>query len=146
MTMNFYIYLSSADSKHLYNNNTFSDFTVELWRPHSFEEGEWLFALTDIYLETKTRKRQIALAESVIILSDLAKSSYIREQGAPVLRYIPATDDVGSSLFQPHYVGLSKTRVSRIRVYLKDQNLKPIDSSKWEKDLTLKCTLHFMKA
>ncbi len=145
--MSFFMYLSSKDSTYKINvheNNAFSDFTIELHKEHIFEDYErWNVALSDIYLETD-EKSVMALVESVIVLSDVCNQSYILGMTAPILRYIPLPHVTGTSLFQPYYIGLSKPRLKRIRIYLKNKDLDNI-SENWPQKAILKCTLHFMK-
>ncbi len=145
--MSFYMYLSSKDtvfSSSVNESNVFSDFTIELWNEHEFEDYErWCVALTDIYLEIGTEERY-TLTESVIVLSDLVKSSYILGKAAPILRYIPVSQVTGVSLFQTYYIGIVKPRVKRIRIYLRNKNLEEL-SLDWPINSILKCTLHFMK-
>ncbi len=145
--MSFYMYLSSKDtvfSSSVSENNNFSDFTIELWNEHEFEEYKrWCVALTDIYIESGNEEKQ-TLVESVIVLSDLVNPSYILGKAAPILRYIPISHVTGVSLFQTYYIGIVKPRVKRIRIFLKNKNLEELNID-WPLDTTLKCTLHFMK-
>lgn len=145
---NFHIYLTSEDSKEIYADNSFTDFTVELPLEQSFGDGRgWSFALTDIHLENKLGSSiREELVESIIVCCDLAKSSFIRSSLLPVLRYIPAGEQFGASLFQAYYVGLASNRVRRIRIYLLNRNLQPIDTSNWpHSNIILTCTLHFTR-
>ncbi len=141
------MYLSSTDSafsSYVNENNIFSDFTIELWNEHEFEDyTRWCCALTDIYIETGNQENR-ELVESVIVLSDLVNPSYILGKAAPILRYIPISQVTGISLFQTYYIGISKPRVKHIRIYLKNKNLEEL-SVDWPTDSILKCTLHFMK-
>ncbi len=141
------MYLSSKDSvfsSYVDENNIFSDFTIELWNEHEFEDDKrWCIALTDIYLEAGNEEKQ-TLTESVIVLSDLVNSSYILGKAAPILRYIPISQVTGVSLFQTYYIGIVKPRVKRIRIYLKNKDLEELNLD-WPHNSILKCTLHLMK-
>ena len=144
--MSFYMYLSSKDSEKLFEHNQFHDFIVETDREYDFSGcGEWSVALVDFYLEGYKTGRAEKLVKSIIILCDLGTDSYILGRSAPVLRYIPATEEVGTSLFQPHYIGVSKARTNRIRIYLRDKSFNDLTTIDWPEDLVFRCTLHFVK-
>ncbi len=146
--MSFYMYLASSDSLHgdkETSSNTFHNFVLDLFKEYHFEKTDgWVVALTDAYLETQTSTRT-TIFESCIVLSDLVIESYINSQAAPVLRYIPGSEVLGTSLFQPYYISLSQTSINRIRIYLRNTQLKDLNLDKWPKDPILRCTLHFMK-
>lgn len=146
------MFISSSDSTNLHAGNIFSDFVFELPSFHSFGDGEgWSFALTDLHIEkTKPLSGRHDIPESIVVCCDLARESYIRSRLLPVLRYVPATTDEisGASLFMPYYVGISKTRVQRIRIFLLDSDLNPLNKKQaklWPGNLNLTCTLHFQR-
>ena len=85
-----------------------------------------------------------ALVDSVIVLSDCVNPSYVLGRTAPILRYIPLSHVTGASLFQTYYIGVSKPRLKRIRIYLRDKNLEQLDLT-WPAKATLRCTLHFTR-
>ncbi len=139
--MSFYIYLASSDSLHRKSENSdnkFHDFVIEFYKEYNFETGnEWVVALTDIFIETKTTTRT-TLVESCIVLSDLVIELY-KFPSSPHIKIH------SGCLFQPYYVSLSQTRIKRIRVYLRNTQLEDLEIDKWPKDAVLRCTLHFMK-
>lgn len=142
--MSFYMYLSSKDSKNEFESNAFNDFTIETNREIVFDNcRNWSFALTDLFLEGQSGVTD--LVKSVVVLCDLATDSYIAGKNAPVMRHVPAGDDAGTSLFQPYYVGVSKSRTNRIRITLVDRELEPLNSSEWNTNLVLHCTFHFIQ-
>ena len=152
LIMSFYMYLSSNDSQTLFAENRFYDFVVELPREYHFGNGrDWCFALIDLYVtrvQESARGRfetDVKLDKTLAVLCDLASSSYIANQEAPVLRLLPAKDEEGSSLYMPHYICVTKSSVNRIRIRLTNEDLKPVTDEDFTdaRQLVLRCTLHF---
>ena len=144
----FYLYLNSSDSKTVRPNNTFHDFTIELPHERFFNLGQWTVALTEITLTGHKRgNRRNSLPEALVVLTDIAQDSYIREALAPVLRTIPSETDLNASLFQSYYVGVNALRFDKIRIFLKNSNLDSLELTKWGpiKSIILRCTLHFQE-
>ena len=85
-----------------------------------------------------------SLPESVLVLSDVASSSYIYNGYEPILRILPAGSELSTSLFQSYYISLNSSRFNRIRIYLRNSEGGQLDLDKWKgRDICLKCTLHF---
>ena len=140
------MYLSSQDSIELYPDNTFTDFYVEMDREYSFQSCKnWSFALADMYLEGEGDIEE--MREPIVVMCDLASDSYIKGRSVPILRYVPAVEEKGTSLLLPYYVGVSKAKTNRIRITLLDKNLEGLLKNKEGreryKDSILRCTLHF---
>ena len=144
------MYLASDDSAKLFTNK-FYDFTVETNREYLFGNcREWSFALTELFLEDTTEPNEplkVTLVKTPFIVHcDLAVDSYIRNCSRQVLRLVPKTSSEGSSLLQPQYISVSKSRTNRIRIYLTDIDLEEFDPliTDPKNKLILRCTLHFI--
>ena len=122
----YYMFLSSGDSRDVFSGNHFADFTTELPELHNFGDSfDWSVALTEVSFESAS---QTSLPHGVVVLSDMVGRSFIRERYAPVLRHIPSSLlSLSTSLFQPHYVALTTLRLKRVRLYLTDFDLQPIE-------------------
>jgi len=142
----FYVFLSSADSKDKFSNNSYDDFTVEFSQEIELDcncyHAEWAFALTEI---TIINSSQSLLPESCIILCDLAQSSYIRDSHVPVLRTIAAETEATGSLYQSYYISVNKHKFNKIRIYIKNKDLSPLNKTLWQSNTIIKLTLHFQK-
>ena len=154
----FYMFLTSSDSKTLFPLNNYDDFTIEFDRAIELSETcgfgytqTWRFALTEISLETESGKERRSLPESVVVLSDLCATSYIHATEAPVLRTVGAKGELGAGLGQIYYIGVNKSAFNRLRIQIKDRDLKSLSKSDsndrlWPEKAILKCTLHFIRS
>ena len=102
----FCLYLSSTDSKHIYQNDI-TKFTCEmpgtLYLPHSSSQ-QWSMALTDIVLLEENVGINAVIPESITVLCSLAEPSVIHNTLRPVLRQLFSTKDgLQLSLFQAQY-------------------------------------------
>ena len=140
----FFIFLSSEDGKKLNPSNSASDFTVTLPNAIELENSEnirWSVALSDISISGIQ-----SLPHTVNVMCDIIISSIIRDNYRPILRSFPSRTLTSASLFLPYYIPLNCSRIERVRIYLEDTDLSPIElSSTW--DITqLSCSLHFQKS
>jgi len=140
------MFVSSTDSKNKFINNSFDDFVVELNPEIELEcncyRTEWTFALTEISISNGV---QSLLPEACIVLCDLAQCSYIKDGQAPVLRTIASESDKTGSLYQSYYIGINKLRFNRLRIYLRNKDLDPLNKELWDPNIILKITLHFQR-
>ena len=141
----FYLFITSNDCSDIFPSNTWNDFTIEF--PQEIRLSNclgtaWSFALTEIAL---TNTSQSPLSDSWIVLCDLAESSYIRGSTAPVLRTISQDTEKSGSLFQTYYIGVNNNKFNRLRIYIRNSELKPLNSSIWQATTITKLTLHFQK-
>ena len=152
----FYLFVSSIDSSHYHENNTYYDFIVELGRPYDLSESShlrsrnrWNVALVEAKLEDVAGLETPFIPEEVLICCDLVQPSYIRGSERKVLRQLGLT---GSgqivSTYQPYYISLATQKFARLEVHLLDRDLKPVSHRKdWPLSQTwkLSCTLHFQR-
>lgn len=142
----FYMFISSDDCKDVFADNTFYDFTIEVKPEINLTGGsgfgEWAFALTDISLDSAT---DTPLPETCTVLCDLARGSYMSAGSVPILRRIDVESETSGSLFQTYYIGVNKLIFNRIRIYLRNRDLLPLDKSLWNSKAVLNLTLHFQK-
>ena len=162
MTGHFYLHLSSEDSSSTsYAEHKFTDFTTSLPKELYFkQQNSWTAALVDISLSNYTSNntgsaRPIIikdLPQGVTVLCDVVANSYFKSGLYPVLRIIGRETSVAGSMQQTFYIPLNTSKISRVRIYLKDEDLRDLDISKWLDDtsihndgerIELRCTLHF---
>lgn len=141
----FYMFISSDDCKDVFADNSFYDFTIEV-KPEIVlpcgGAGEWSFALTDINLENVGGT---ALPETCTVLCDLARGSYMKGGSVPILRRIDVETETSGSLFQTYYIGLNNLIFNRLRIYLRNSDLRPLNYTLWDSKAILNLTLHFQK-
>ena len=150
--MSFYVFLSSADSTDSYPNNRFDSFIVELDKEINLEEHggwgysqTWTVALVELSLDPITADQQTP-PETIIVSCDLVEPSYIKDTQHSVLRTLPASREIVSSLHLPYYMTVSKLRFRRIRIELRDSKLGKLQlADGWNSKWILKCTLHFLR-
>lgn len=107
--MSIYIYLSSTDSTNVFPDNNSFDFTVDLNRNIS---GRFLVALSDFYCEN--------FNEPLYIFCDIVNTSFIHGQYLPALRLVHANGEA----INLQYHKASRNSIQRIRVYIRDKDLK----------------------
>lgn len=147
----FFIYLCSDDSKNIFKNNTYHDFTVQLPKYihlntpscHLGWTEEWSVAITEISLNGLSLNR--TLPSTVVVMCDVASHSFISDTERPVLRIIHANSEATTSLGQAYYVKVSQPVFNKIRIYISEIDLAPIDKEKWPKAGKLTCCLHFQR-
>ena len=150
--MSFFVFLSSIDSIDRYPNNRFDSFIVELDKEIILEDHgglgftqTWTVALTELSLDPISVDQQI-MPESVVVSCDLIAPSYINGTRHSLLRTLPASTEITSSLHLPYYMSLGKLRFSRIRIELRDSKLGNLELAHgWKSKCVLKCTLHFLR-
>ena len=147
----FYLFLTSQDSEHIYKNNNFCDFIVELSNvTHLVTKGkncnsEWSVALTDVAIIANGNQKSSLALPSVIITCNLLEETHLKGRHVPLLRILPGALVSGTSLQMPYYMKINSNTFSRIRIQLLDGNLDPIQVSEKDADdnTFLSCTLHF---
>lgn len=125
--MSHYLFLSSEGKAPF-------DFTTELNQPLTLD-GQWEVGLTEI----------IGFPSSsgvYYLLSDLCECSFINSRLLPVLRRLFTPDSFLEAMYHPiHYFPLSKNRIDRVRIYIKDRDFQ--NSLDFKQPLY--CTLHLRK-
>ena len=169
--MSFYMYISSLDCKDIFEGNIWRDFTVQIDPELNFgPERDWQVALTDVYLVKEeagggdngrdgsrrrignsSRRERIddRLVKPIVICADVVTNSFMKQEWVPIVRVLPGQGETGGSLLLPIYVSVAVSRTNKVRIYILDEDLKPIvesDADWGEQDkLSLRCTLHFSK-
>ena len=130
----FYVYLSSDDSKIYFPDNVPAKFTVKL--PETLHlRGKWQLALCDVQYPSIEKKQP----EQLLLLTDICQDSIVGETRMPILRRFKYTTEGYTSFGVFYYVTLKNREVDRISVYLRtDSGEEPSFVSG-----TVKCTLHF---
>jgi hypothetical protein len=133
---NCYLFLASDDSLLTHVNKTAGDFIVELPRRYRLDDS-WECAISEITFVSEFEQ----LTDRMYACTDVMDDSYVRGTTLPVLRSIDIDTDTKVDLsFNPLcYIKVQTDELRRIRIFIKDRNLKP---SRFKFD-RLYCTLHF---
>ena len=133
MKSDFYLHLSSADSKEYFPENKSTHFTVKL--PEVLHlEGEWRVSLCELFHPSVDKPQFLWL------LTDVCDDTIIDGKKLPLLRIFQGKKRQAHVEFtQLHYKSVNKETIERITVYIRSDNGEaPSFSSE-----TLRCTLHF---
>ena len=135
----FYVFLSSDDSIHLYPDNGPKEFTVNLGKSINLE-GKWKCALKEI-----TYHFNDALPETIYVLCNKCEQSYVRNNYMPVLRrlHFPFETEglYTETFYEAFYMNVSDNNISNITI-----SIRGIDDSDVEFDYhAIKCVLHFKR-
>ena len=129
MGSQFYVHLSSGDSKQYFPENETSRFIVKLPEILHLKE-HWEVALCSIMLpSTKERK--------LLICSDVCSESIIGEKRLPLLRVL--TREFPSSLEPLQYIPVRPQDIERITIYINSSSGSPVSFV----GEACECTLHF---
>ena len=109
-----YVYVSSADSKTIYPNNSAEEFIVEL--PHAIQDYTKI-AVTYVHFRGRP-------STYYYIFCDAIESSVIKGNTLPVL----GSFFESGSISNPAYVKISREEVQRLRLVVKpaDSSVKPL--------------------
>lgn len=130
----FYLHLSCEDSRTRYRENHAAEFIVDLPKTY-YMEGEWECALTEMSLFSKTEEESLRL----YVCCDMVEESYARNTLVPVLRSLAVTQNFTDiELSQPYYLKIRQSRVNRVRMFIRGEDLQPV---RFKID-HLYCTLH----
>ena len=131
METQFYLHLSSEDSKTYFPGNDTGRFTVKL--PEILQlQGSWEVALCAIDLPKVKKKPQ-----RILVCSDICMESIYGEKRLPLLRVI--TGRLSTS-FQPlQYIPVRIQEAERVTVYIKSGSDEILSFPKG----STSCTLHF---
>ena len=133
-----YLFLSSRDCKAIFPGNNPAGFTIQL--PGSIDlKGTWVCALTEIHIDNKF----VITPKEIIVSADLIEESYISDTQWPVLRRIPieTDNDIDLIFSDRYYFNIVQHQVYRIHVYLRDQDLQPVQFSSG----ALSCVVHLKR-
>ena len=133
---NVYLFLASDHSLLTHVNNTAGDFVVELPRRYRLD-GSWECAISEITFVSEFKQ----LTDRIYVCADMIDDSYVRRTTLPILRSIDLDTDTKVDLsFNPLcYIKVQTDELRRMRIFIRDRNLKP---SRFKFD-RLYCTLHF---
>ena len=133
---NVYLFLASDHSLLTHVNNTAGDFVVELPRRYRLD-GSWECAISEITFVSEFEQ----LTDRIYVCADMIDDSYVRRTTLPILRSIDLDTDTKVDLsFNPLcYFKVQTDELRRMRIFIRDRNLKP---SRFKFD-RLYCTLHF---
>ena len=129
----YYLYLTHKEGIH--PNDNANDFTIEL--PFELQlKGNWYCGLTEVEFKTKEANKRIYLC------TDICQDSVVKKRQMPVLPSISLKKKQVNEIYNPaRYVQISRDSLRKLRIYLRDEDLKPTSFE----GATLMCTLHLVK-
>ena len=131
MEAQFYVHLSSADSKQYFSKNDTSRFNVKL--PEILHlKGQWEVALCTISIP-KTKPKQ----KKLLVYSDLCGESIIGEKRLPLLRVL--TGRIPTSFEPLQYIPVRLQDIECVTIYINSETGDPASFVTGDCD----CTLHF---
>ena len=152
------MHISSKDSDKLFSANTYLDFTVQTpsyinlpveSREFDFLSNKWSVALVDFALYNQDGTRLTNPPTDFILLCSLCAPSYIKGRDAPVVRIFMLESNAALAVSDnsTHYIDIKNSahNFNQFRVYIRDLDLNPIDTSKWPTSGQICCTLHFVR-
>lgn len=132
----FYFHLFSGDSLSTHADNHAGDFVVDL--PKRFLlEGPWECALTELTLSSSPEHP----THRLYVCSDIVEESYARNSFLPLLRSTEPLEEGTVEFADPYYVRLRHIDLNRVRIFIRDDQLKPC---RFKSDRVY-CTLHVRK-
>ena len=134
----FYVYLSSKDSRDKHPENVPDDFIVELPRTLTLE-GDWECSLREIKLSNSIEKE-----EELFVCTDVCEESFACDTYTPILRVVSTTrktKTMTKMFTDPFYVRVKQDRFQDIRIFIRGGRLKTTIIMTG----TLTCTLHYRK-
>ena len=130
----FFIFLSSEDSLSYHQDNAPFNFIVEL-KERVQLIGEWEVGICDFFCSE-------TIPEKCYIFSDIVDYSYVRNSLEPLLRSLMPSNASSTFIFPKiFYFPIKINSLSRIRIYIKDNQLKLLSTLTG----TVSVTLHFRK-
>ncbi len=138
--MSYYLHLSSEDSKASHPENSAYDFTVEIPRP-LYLDGIWECGLVEIVFPNDIE------ANTIHVCCDLIEDSYVSDTFHPVLRAVSNKTKtlerrtIFTTFAYPHYISVKTDSFQRVRIFIRGDNLKHLDSG----SDSVNCTLHLRK-
>ncbi len=132
--MSYYLHLSSEDSKASHPENSAYDFTVEIPRP-LYLDGIWECGLAEIVFPNDVE------TNTVHVCCDLIEDSYVCDTFYPILRTVFNTTREYRTTLAYQYVKVKTDSFQRVRIFIRGDNLKHLDSG----SDSVNCTLHLRK-
>ena len=130
----FFIFLSSEDSLSYHKDNVPSNFIVELKERHQLI-GEWEVGICYFFCSEN-------ISQKCYIFSDIVDYSYVRNSLEPLLRTLIPSSPSSSYIFPKiFYFPIKVNSLSRIRIYIKDNQLRLLSTL----TAAVTVTLHFRK-
>ncbi len=136
----FYLFINCSDSLTLHKNNSATEFDIELPKKYVLD-GNWECALKELSLTLSFHPESSRL----YLCCDFLEESYVKNTSLPVLRNVNVGEDYGKFLgitfTDPYYVNVKSPDLSRLRVFVRDSELKSLTFQHND----LYCVLHFRK-
>ena len=152
------MHISSSDSNHLFSANTYTDFTIQTPshislpvhnRDFDFLPQQWSVALVDFALYNADGLKLQTSPSDFVLLCSLCAPSYIKGRDAPVIRIFALDGNAALTVSDnsTHYINVKSSAhtFNQFRIYIRDLELNPVDSTKWIPGLKISLTLHFIR-
>lgn len=133
----YYLFISSYDSKQYFPGNTHNDFTIQLPETLYLKEGTWFCSLIDFKCRTPT-------PTDLYVMCDLVQDSYVRGEKLPALRAVTTTKSgrkTEENIQAPIALPMSRHVIETVSIYIRGTNLKPPSF----KRSPVTCTLRLFK-
>ena len=135
-----YFFISSQDSVNVSKNNDPSDFWIQLPKPYTLE-GDWVCSVQELSLTLDFKPKSTRL----YLCCDLVEDSYVFNSLLPVLRNVEVhtlyKKYKTKEYLHPTYIKVKSKNFQKIRLYLVDQQLKPVQFMSND----LHCVIHLKK-
>ena len=141
MEQQFFLHLSSEDSKEIHPKNSASSFVVQL--PETkYLEGQWMCALCQVQLNYEASGAH----KNIYICSDLCEGTIVGTRKFSLLRQVTlkgrkSSNPVLKEFFNLFYIKVKKEEFSSVAIHIKDRTGSDVSFLTGE----LNCVLHFKK-
>lgn len=125
--MTVFLFLDGKDSSSVHPSNTPDDLIVTLPKQYTLD-GSWKCAL----LEMNSRLSKVNAVSRVYVCCDIVEDSYAINNMLPILRACEVTlevNDIKESYNPPFYFDISEQEVRSIRVFIRNDQLRPVPTS-----------------
>ena len=139
MEKEFYIYISSENSKVDFPFNTSDDFQIQL-PEYLTLDANWVCCLKEINLLFVTAESTI---DELLVMSDICGVSFFNSFKLPILRRLHLKSDgkkqkrLNSIFLEPFYLPVKQNRINILRVYIRKNNNQRFSYTRGEVNLTL---------
>ena len=139
MEKEFYVYISSENSKLDFPFNTSDDFQIQLPEYLTLDTN-WVCCLKEINLHFLTTESSIT---EILVMSDICGVSFFNSFKLPILRRLHLENNgesekkVNSIFLEPFYLPVKQNRINILRVYIRKSNNQRISYTTGQVNLTL---------
>ncbi len=139
------LHLSSRDSISICPGNAPGDFIVDLGKTLVLE-GSWRVELLSFRCDLSSE--QAYGIRNLYIFSDICECSFVRDQYLPILANIYCDGEfdgikrIHETIRNPYSLGVVPHAIQRVRIYIKDSNLRSPSFTNQRSEVTLRLVKH----